>query len=148
MESIETKLSPEEHRRWDQNTHHGEILARRLGRLVARGYQPVFDDQMRSFDLIHPNRKATPVELWADGQLVDRYPTTVEDGKRTIIYPEDEPLFSRFLASVPLPNPLQKLAAMRVGDLAGLLTTWVVVFAVISVAGKCTDAAWRAVTGH
>jgi hypothetical protein len=108
----------------------------------------VFDDQMQSFDLIHPNRKATPVELWADGQLVDRHPTTVEDGKRTIIYPEDEPLFLRFLASVPPPNPLQKLAAMGVGELAGLLTTWVVVFAVISVAGKCTDAAWQAVTGH
>ena len=146
MESIETQLSPEEDRRWRQNERHGALLAWRLGRLVHRGYRPLFDADMRSFELIHPNRKATPIELWADGQLVDSNPTAVKDGNRTIIYPEDEELFSRFLARVPAPNPLQKLSAMRVGELSAYVTTWVVIYLAALLMAKCSSAVWSAVT--
>ncbi len=54
------------------------------------------------------------------------YPTTVSDGHRTIIYPEDEELFARFLARVPAPSPLQKLLAMSLGEALALVAAWVV----------------------
>lgn len=39
MESVKTLMSPEEERRWRQNEAHGELLARRLHRLVERGHR-------------------------------------------------------------------------------------------------------------
>lgn len=148
MESIERDLSPEEERRWRQNEAHGEVLARRLSRLVLRGYTPVFPCEMDIFDLVHPSKRAVPVQLWPDGQLIDRYPTTVSDGHRTIISPEDEELFARFLARVPPPSVIQKLLAIPVGEVLALATTWLVIFALGSIIAAFGRAAWHFVRGY
>lgn len=81
-------------------------------------------------------------------QLVDRYPTTVSDGHRTIIYAEDEELFARFLARVPAPTALQKLIAMPVGEVLALATAWVVILAVGSVIAAVGRAVWRFIMGN
>lgn len=116
FESAEVPMSPEDERRWRQLWAHGEMVARRLHRLVERGYRPVFRDDDTTFELEHSNPKATPIQLWPDGQVVDLYPTDVKDGERTIIHPEDETLFERFLSSVPPPSPIAKALSTRIGD--------------------------------
>lgn len=141
-------MSPEEDMRWRQNEHHGQLLAQRLTRLVERGYRPIFEGETDLFDLAHPHPKATPIQLWPDGQVVDRFPTMVKDGERTIIYPDDEPLFARFLASVPTPDPVRKMLGMRIGDALSVTTTYAVLFLIIWGGGSILRTIWRAVSGH
>lgn len=139
MESEEWDMSPEEEARWRQNERHGQLLAQRLSRLVERGYRPVFVGETDTFDLVHPSTKATQVQLWPDGQVVDRYPTMIEDGERTIIYPEDEARFARFLASAPQLGATRRFLGMRVGDALVYMMVWsgLIVFALVG------SALWR-----
>ncbi|MEW5684070.1 MAG: hypothetical protein AB1942_04045 [Pseudomonadota bacterium] len=116
FESPQVPMSPEDERRWRQRWAHGEMVARRLHRLVERGYRPIFRGDNTTFEFEHSNAKATPIELWPDGQIVDLYPTDVKDGERTIIHPDDETLFERFLNSVPPPGPIAKALSTRIGD--------------------------------
>lgn len=148
MESVETPRSPEEKARWRQNERHGSLLASRLTRLVERGYRPIFEGEADLFDLSHPNPQATPIQLWPDGQVVDRFPTMVKDGERTIIYPEDEHLFARFLTTVPRPNPLRKVLGMRVGEVLSTTASYGVLFLIIWGAGAILRSIWRAIFGH
>jgi hypothetical protein len=147
FESAEVPMSDEDERRWRQHWSHGEMLARRLHRLVERGYRPVFRGDDTNFELEHPNPKATPIQLWPDGQVVDLYPTQVRDGERTIIDPEDETLFKRFLESVPLPSPIAKALSTRIGDALSAALGHAILFGLFLGLAAVASAVWSAMFG-
>lgn len=133
---------------WFTRELHGELLANRFSALVLKGYRPMVPCEMDSFDFEHPNKKAIQVQLWADGQLVDRYPTMIEDGKRTIIAPEDQERFKRFLAHVPKPTELQTLGATPLGEVLTTVVVWVLCLGIGSLVWAIIKWAWRLVNGH
>ncbi len=105
---------------------HGELLAGRLARLVEAGYRPLLTSELPWFDLVHPHRKAVQVQLWADGQIVDRFPRPdMPEDQRTIIAPEDEAKFVRFLAHTPRPAAWQRFCAVPLGEALGLSVLWI-----------------------
>ncbi|WP_374470256.1 hypothetical protein [Phenylobacterium sp.] len=148
FESAEVPMSPEDERRWRQHWAHGELVARRLHRLVERGYRPVFRGDDTIFALEHSNPKATPIQLWPDGQVVDLYPTHVKDGERTIIHPEDGTLFVRFLDSVPPPSPIAKALSTRIGDALSASLGYAIVLGVLWGFVAVATALWASVFGE
>jgi hypothetical protein len=120
---------------------HGELLAGRLARLVEAGYRPLLTSELPWFDLVHPHRKAVQVQLWADGQIVDRFPRPdMPEDQRTIIAPEDEAKFVRFLASIPRPTAWQRFRAVPLGEALGLSALWLGLLGL----GWLLSAAWGA----
>lgn len=123
------------------------MVARRLHRLAERGYRPVFRGDDTVFELEHSNPKATPIQLWPDGQVVDLYPTHVKDGERTIIHPEDETLFGRFLNSVPQPSPIAKALSTRIGDALSAGMGYAIVFGLLWGFVAVVSALWASIFG-
>lgn len=133
---------------WLESQIHGELLANRFSALVLKGYRPMVPCEMDTFDFEHPNKKAIQVQLWADGQVVDRYPTMIEDGKRTIIAPEDHERFKRFLAYVPAPPPLKVLGATPLSELLTTAVVWIMCLGVGSLVWAIVKWAWHLVSSH
>lgn len=99
------------------------------------------------FELEHSNPKATPIELWPDGQVVDLYPTDVKDGERTIIHPEDDTLFERFLNSVPPPNPIAKALSTRIEEALSAGLGYAVGFGLLLGFVAVASALWSSIFG-
>jgi len=111
---------------------HGALMVRRLKSLVIAGYVPDLTDDptIDSIDFKHPRKGVRPVSLWADGQVVDLYPTQArdEDG-RIIIQPEDENRFRLLIKSAPRPNFKERLAATTLGETASNVQAWAILLA-------------------
>ncbi len=112
---------------------HGALVIRRLKTLVAAGYAPELkgDPSIDYIDMKHPQKGVRCVSLWADGQVVDIYPTQVsdEDG-RIIIQPGDENRFRLLIKSTPKLTFQEKLAATTLGEAVQNITTWMIMIAV------------------
>ncbi|PHY17557.1 hypothetical protein [Caulobacter sp. BP25] len=147
FETQDQEYSDEERRQWRANERHGKILAHRFSSLVLHGYRPVVHCELDCFDFEHPHKQAIQVQLWADGKLVDRYPSSVRDGYRTIINPSDQQLFSRFLESVPKPTELQKLMATPMSELLMTALAWILMLTLLSITWAITKTLWHFLTG-
>lgn len=78
---------------------------------------------------------------------MDLYPTHVKDGERTIIHPEDETLFGRFLNSVPQPSPIAKALSTRIGDALSAGMGYAIVFGLLWGFVAVVSALWASIFG-
>lgn len=143
FETPEHEYSEDERREWRVNERHGELLAHRFSSLLLKGYRPVVHCELDCFDFEHPHKKAIQVQLWADGQLVDRYPSSAKDGSRTIIAPDDDQLFDRFLAQVPKPTEFQQIGATPLSEALMMVLLWVVIYVLGSIIWAIARATWH-----
>lgn len=121
--------SPVDERGWSLADAHGQKLANRYQALLDVGYYPA-DYSCDCFSLVHPNPKAPEIELWGDGQIVDKYPTSVMDGDRIIIGLGDRERFDRFIRLVPRPTDLQRLRRLPVGQALALSAAYIAIVVV------------------
>jgi len=147
FESPERDLTPTQEREWRRQYAHGEIVATRLHQLVATGYQPIWGQDTSCFDLRHPHKDAIQVDLWPDGQVVDKSPTMIRDGYRTIIATDDTERFDRFLAKVPKPSWCAQLSAMTIGEVASHVGTWLFLLVVWALGYLVVDWVWKLFKG-
>ena len=89
-----------------------------LARPRARGYSAAIGSPGTGLVTLHHPGHAPPLLLWADGLVVDgsSRATAADEARRIVIDADDEATFERFIASVPLPTPRQRLAGLRVGE--------------------------------
>jgi hypothetical protein len=148
FESPERDLTPAQEREWRAQYAHGELVADRLHQLVAKGYRPIWGGDTSSYELIHPHKEAIQVDLWPDGQVVGRSPTTIKNGSRTIIAAEDAGRFKRFLAAVPKPSWRDRLCTMTIGEAATHVPAWIGLLVLWGVSYVVVDWIWRLIRGH
>lgn len=136
--------------RWRVEDRHGERLIQRLQSLLLAGYylDPRFQsDQDTTLYLSHPDKRAIPVCLWSDGQVVDMWPSReMPDDQRTIIAADDDQAFKRFVARTPRPGFLRRLGNRRTAeawsDLWAHLIIWGFIIGFSLLVSRCWDAAF------
>ena len=126
----------------------GEVVVERLHALVERGYRPELGfPGSGAVSLKHPG-KAPPVTLWADGQLLDAFPTFVKDDiDRIIIEPEDKEGFERFLSRIPALTLPQKIAQTSLSDGIFIVIVGMLFLIFIWISEIILDKAYDAIRG-
>jgi len=118
----------------------GQIVIERLHALTSRGYQARLGDEpgVSFIHLDHP--KGPPLNIWGDGQVLDAYPTAIDDdAKRTIIDYDDSAGFERFLATVPAPSLITKLKRTSVEEAFYVVLAWVLFSGLVIIGSRIWD---------
>jgi hypothetical protein len=126
----------------------GEVVIERLHALVDHGYRADLGIYgSGAVSLKHPG-KAPPVTLWADGQLLDSFPTFIEnDADRIIILPEDNEGFLRFLKGISRLTIVQKIANMTMSDSIFTVIVWILFFGFTWLVGDVLEALYKYLIG-
>src|SRR5690606_28810349 len=96
--------------------------------------------------LTHPNKKAPDIEIYGDGLVNDQSPSQFRDKPdyaRTLFEPEDTREFDQFVARIPAPTFLEKVAMTPVGEAVSLVIGSIILFGFFWLLGKVLEGGWN-----